>query len=73
MDIGLPNMNGIDCLNYIKTYFKELNNTPVVAITAHVMNTEMDLYLKSGFKTIITKPYEIKLFRNIVLRDLSDN
>ena len=70
MDIGLPKMNGIDCLKYIKKYFKKYNSTPVIAITAHVMTTEIDLYLQSGFNTIITKPYEINQLRNAIFNEL---
>ena len=36
MDIEMPEMNGIETLNYIRTKFKEpKNKIPVIAVTSH--------------------------------------
>ncbi len=58
MDIQMPVMNGIDAFKHIQ---KETPTTPIIALTANVMKSDVDNYLKLGFQSYIAKPIDIQL------------
>lgn len=55
MDINLPLMDGFETLRQIKLIKPDL---PVVALTAHAMQSDMDKALSSGFDGYISKPID---------------
>lgn len=69
MDIQMPNMDGIDaCLK-----IKEVDSkTPIIALTANVMQEDVKKYMRTGFVSHLGKPVELSmLYRelNHYLRD----
>ena len=55
MDIMMPVMSGETALKELK---KDPNfNTPVIALTADVVNGSDDRYIKEGFTDYIPKPF----------------
>jgi signal transduction histidine kinase/CheY-like chemotaxis protein/HPt (histidine-containing phosphotransfer) domain-containing protein len=58
MDVQMPGMSGIDAIIEIR---KNLNsNIPVIAITANVMQPDLERYKNAGFNDYITKPFKEK-------------
>lgn len=56
MDIQMPVMNGIEATKIIR---HELNiQTPIIALSANALKTEIDACLAIGMNEYITKPYE---------------
>ncbi|AIW16240.1 TMAO reductase system sensor histidine kinase/response regulator TorS [Vibrio tubiashii] len=61
MDINLPDCNGAELLKDFKTY--ELgqgttNVVPMIAVSAHVYNEEVESYLAAGFDGYLPKPLD---------------
>lgn len=55
LDISLPGMDGMEVLERLRRDEK-LSGLPVVALTAHAMRGDRDLYLRHGFDGYISKP-----------------
>ena len=70
MDIQLPDIDGIQALRQIREQ-RALDATPVLAVSASVMPDEHRKIVTSGFDAFITKPIDLKQFREIVARFLA--
>jgi osomolarity two-component system sensor histidine kinase NIK1 len=60
LDINMPFMDGIEALEII-TAFKKSNhitNTPIIALTANVISSDKEKYLKLGFDGYLAKPID---------------
>jgi PAS domain S-box-containing protein len=57
LDIAMPVMDGCECIKQIRAN-DSLKDLPVIALTANVMASEVELYNELGFDTYIAKPYE---------------
>jgi CheY-like chemotaxis protein len=55
LDISLPGMDGIEVLAQLKKD-ERLKKIPVIALTAHAVSGDRELYLASGFNDYIAKP-----------------
>jgi len=55
LDISLPDMDGTEVLGWIRDQ-DELENLPVVALTAHAMAGDREKFLALGFNDYVTKP-----------------
>jgi len=69
MDIQLPDIDGIAALRQIRAE-PALDATPVLAVSASVMPDEQQKIVTSGFDAFITKPIDLKGFRETVRRFL---
>ncbi|NOH82805.1 TMAO reductase system sensor histidine kinase/response regulator TorS [Vibrio sp. 03-59-1] len=64
LDINLPDCNGVDLLGSLKAIEKnkeitlQAHPTPMVAVSAHVFNEEVESYLSSGFDGYLPKPLD---------------
>lgn len=57
MDHLMPGMDGIECLNEIRTQKGGLNReTPVVILTANVSGEDQQMYKREGFDGYLAKP-----------------
>lgn len=65
LDINMPTMDGYDVLKVLKANNK-LMHTPVVAVTANAMQSDIDKGIAAGFSDYITKPINIPHFLEIV-------
>ena len=55
LDISLPEMDGTEILRRLREDV-DLNNLPVIALTAHAMVGAREKYLAAGFNDYIAKP-----------------
>ena len=69
MDIQLPDIDGIAALREIRAV-AALDAMPVLAVSASVMPDEQHKIVTSGFDAFITKPINLKQFRETVQRFL---
>ncbi|WP_458120015.1 response regulator [Paenibacillus sp. Z6-24] len=61
VDILLPDMSGYESLNYLQTHEKT-RLTPVWAVTACAMDSDIRRGMEAGFERYITKPIDMKRF-----------
>ena len=71
MDIQLPDIDGIQALCEIRAV-PALDTVPVVAVSASVMPDEHQKIVSSGFDAFVTKPINLKQFRETVQRFLTE-
>jgi len=55
MDISLPRMSGLEAIRIIKAN-NATRDIPVIALTAHAMQTDRDKALAAGCNDFLTKP-----------------
>ena len=70
MDIQLPDIDGITALREIRSD-PALDSVPVLAVSASVMPDEQLKIVTSGFDAFITKPINLKQFRETVAHYLA--
>jgi len=58
MDINLPGMDGIAALKQIQSS-EALHQTPVIAVSANAMKSDIQRALENGFKGYIIKPFKV--------------
>jgi len=64
MDHLMPEMDGIETLNYIRNSDDEnTRKIPVIALTANAVSGMREMFLKSGFDDYVSKPIEIFALR----------
>ena len=61
LDIQMPILDGYETLAQMRAHGL---HTPIIALTAHAMNTERERALAAGFQDFITKP----IHRNVLLQ-----
>ncbi len=68
MDLVMPEMDGFEATEYIRYKLPApKNEVPIIAITAHPVNSEQDKCLACGMNDYISKPFDTKnLFNKIV-------
>lgn len=73
MDDSMPNMTGIEALKKIRDYEREnaLEATPIVALTANVMEEDKLKFFEAGADDFIAKPIDILEFNRVLERFLS--
>lgn len=73
LDHMMPEMDGIETLNKIKTLeYNMCKDVPVIALTANAIVGVREMYLKSGFNDYISKPIEGKSFEALVRQYLPE-
>ena len=67
MDVNMPEMDGVEATRRIRTLgTPEGVRVPIVALTANVLEEEVDDYLAAGMNDHIGKPFEIGKLKNIL-------
>ena len=59
MDIQLPGMDGLSATRIIKSD-KEMQNVPVVAVSAYAMESDVKMALEAGCSEFISKPFGLR-------------
>ena len=76
VDINLPDCDGIELIQQLKTILEQtstaepLNIPPMVAVSAHVFNEEVESYLASGFDGFLPKPLEKEALSQLIVTQL---
>jgi len=72
MDENMPNKNGIEAMLEIKKYEKEnsLKNTPIIALTANALESDMTRFKEVGMDGFIAKPIDTKALESELSRYL---
>ncbi|MEI8673173.1 TMAO reductase system sensor histidine kinase/response regulator TorS [Vibrio sp. SA48] len=73
LDINLPDCNGVDLLAQLKCFevnLAEHKSTPMIAVSAHVFNEEVEQYLTAGFDGYLPKPIVKEDLEQIIQRSL---
>lgn len=67
LDIHMPLLTGVDVIKKIRQNSNNPNNlTKVIAVTANVMESDLENYMSSGFNDYVLKPFsENKLYNKI--------
>ena len=63
MDVQLPGISGLEATKILKKK-NGLEETPIVALTAHAMKGDKKKALEAGCDGYITKPIDTRKFRN---------
>ncbi len=68
MDGQMPVMSGLDATRKIREFEKKNNQNPVpiVALTAHAMKNDREMFLSSGMDDYLTKPLKLKSLIRII-------
>ncbi len=68
MDIQMPEMNGIEATEAIRAWEAKqgLEETPIIALTAHAMVNEREALMQAGFNDYLIKPVTEQTLRMII-------
>ncbi|GAB5492866.1 MAG: response regulator [Phototrophicaceae bacterium] len=67
LDIHVPPYDGFEMLKMIREHSR-FKNTPVAALTASVMNEEVNQLKTAGFDGVIAKPLDMDTFPTVLTR-----
>lgn len=77
LDLSMPVMNGWQLLEHLRNNRTDLDNVPIIAVTAHAMQGDRERALQAGFDGYIAKPYDIHnlipLIQRIVVKHKKDS
>ena len=68
LDISMPGMDGIECMNEIHAAEKKagLPRTPAIAVTANAMEHQVASYLGQGFAAHVAKPIDRAMLEDTI-------
>lgn len=67
MDIQMPQMDGIETARAIRqNTCDNCCETPIIALTAHAMKGDKELFLEAGMNDYLTKPVEIENLQKVL-------
>lgn len=67
MDVGLPDMNGIECAAEIRKREKGDSHVPIIGLTGYGQESYINNCLKAGMDDVATKPIEPQRLREMVM------
>ncbi|MHC8510250.1 MAG: hybrid sensor histidine kinase/response regulator [Rhodospirillales bacterium] len=66
MDIGMPDMDGFEAAAAIRSLPSGRGETPIIAMTAHVMDEERKRIMESGFDDYLPKPVSSRMMLSVI-------
>lgn len=72
MDISMPVMSGLEATAKIRAAENGQPRTPIIALTAHAMETDRDQCLRAGCDAFATKPLEFPALLALIERFAGD-
>jgi len=73
MDIQMPELDGIATSQRIRSLNNHNKNTPIVALTAHALNTQRQELLLAGLDDYLSKPASDEQLKKIITRWCDQN
>ena len=75
MDENMPELNGIGAMKIIKQYEKDnnLEKTPIVALTASVLDSDKEKFISAGMDGFLGKPIDTKELEAVLDKYLTTN
>ena len=70
MDIHLPGMDGIQALTELRRH-AETRDIPVIALSAAASKAEIERGTVAGFMLYLTKPYDVRYLKSVIIEALS--
>jgi CheY-like chemotaxis protein len=70
MDINMPELNGIEATNYIRSFNSEI---PIIALTANRDDQNRIKCAKAGMNALIEKPVSLNSIQDIITGLVSNN
>ena len=72
MDVKMPDMDGLEATQQIRTLAPELKDIPIVAMTAYAMEGEPEKFLEAGMDDYIAKPVDKDELLAVIERNISN-
>ena len=73
MDQMMPIMDGIETAEQIRRLpQKDKRNVPIIALTANAIRGSREMFLEKGFQDYLSKPMNINLLENLLIKYLPD-
>lgn len=68
MDIQMPGCSGIDFTRKVRNdeEFRDISAIPIIAMTAHSMEGDKEVFLKAGMSDYIAKPFAIEEIKRVL-------
>jgi CheY-like chemotaxis protein/HPt (histidine-containing phosphotransfer) domain-containing protein len=66
MDHMMPGMDGIDTAKTIRALVPSAKNTPIIALTANVVEGSREMYLRAGMVGLVPKPIDVKVLTDML-------
>jgi len=72
MDIQMPNLDGVETTLAIRSSNEIFSKIPIIAITAHAMAGDREIFLQSGMNGYLSKPIIIEDLNNVINQTLAN-
>jgi len=66
MDVNMPEMDGLEATQIIRTMAQPQGNIPIVALTAAAMSEDREKCLDAGMNSFITKPFKLQELEEVL-------
>jgi CheY-like chemotaxis protein len=66
MDVNMPEMDGLEATQIIRTLPKRQGGIPIVALTAGAMKEDRERCLEVGMNSVITKPFKLEELEDVL-------
>lgn len=66
MDIQMPIMNGLEAAQAIRAQERGGQRVPIIALTAHALNSEREFWLRNGIDDYLSKPIDESQLHHIL-------
>ncbi|MCW2278326.1 hybrid sensor histidine kinase/response regulator [Heliophilum fasciatum] len=66
MDIQMPEMNGVEATQCIREMEGKNRHTPIIALTAHAIQSDRERFLASGMDEYIAKPVDLERLTHLL-------
>ncbi|WP_416397232.1 response regulator [Allohahella sp. A8] len=73
MDIRMPELNGLDATQRIRTSGRRNSKTPIIALTANAERSEIERCFQIGMNDFVSKPFTIERLSQSIEKCLSEH